>query len=315
MKHADLVRRLRLAELVTSPAPATGWSLDTAMAVVVRQHGRGELRCAAAELPDGAFEVGPVGLQAVDGDALRPVLARLHEEVEGSKRVSLVVPTGWVRTHLLEFEQLPRRQADIRELVIWRLKKLLPVPPASLRLAMEPVPSRAEDDTRRLLVMVGVERALVELEAVFDSVGASPGIVTPRIFGVVGALSGVSPLFVIQQERGFLTFILLIDGVPAVIRTKPLPRDDWSVVERELGLTMGFASSTFDVDGGMVVALSVEDAALSDRLRQWVESTDRLEPFHHAPRLSAGLNGTAVRDRAGAFRVDPLVGVVAGGLR
>ena len=306
---------MTLQELFTSPPPATGWSLDTAMAAVVRRQGRDELRSAASELPDGTFEIGPVGLQAVDEDALRPILTRLHEEVAGSKRVSVVVPTGWVRCHLLEFDSLPRRRAEIRELVIWRLKKLLPVPPASLRLAMVPVPPRTDDDKRRLLIMVGVERALAALEAVFESVGASPGIITPRLFAVADAFDKVPRLFVVQQERGFLALILVLDGTPAVIRTKPLAGDDWSVVERELGLTVGFAARTFDVEAGLEVALSVEDRVLADRLQGWVASTEGVARAPVAQPASASFDGTAVRDRAGAFRIDPLVGVVSGGLR
>jgi hypothetical protein len=306
---------MTLQELFTSPPPATGWSLDTAMAAVVRRQSKGGLRCAAAELPDGTFEVGPVGLQAVDEDALRPVLTRLQEEVDGSKRVSIVVPTGWVRCHLLEFENLPRRRTEVRELVIWRLKKLLPVPPASLRLAIVPVPPRTDNDTRRLLVMVGVERALAALEGVFESVAASPGIVTPRLFAIAGAFGNVPRLFVVQQERGFLSLILVLNGEPAVIRTKPLAGDDWSVVERELGLTVGFAARTFDIEPGLEVVLSVEDRVLSDRLRGWVVAAEGLAPAAIEQDPSPSLDGTAVRDRAGAFRIDPLVGIVSGGLR
>ena len=149
---------MKISDLLTSPPPATGWSLDSTMAVVVRRQSKGELRSAAVEVPDGTFEVGPVGLQAVDEEKLRPVLARLQDEVEGTKRAAVVVPTGWLRTHILEFDQLPRRQADLREMVLWRLKKLLPVAPSSLRLATVTQPP--SEGARRLLVLVGVERAI-----------------------------------------------------------------------------------------------------------------------------------------------------------
>ncbi len=127
---------MKINDLLTSPPPATGWTLDTAMAAVVRRQEKTGLRCAAVEMPGDAFEVGPVGLQTVDEDKLRPVLARLQDEVEGSKRAAVVIPTGWLRTHMLEFDNLPRRQADVKDMVMWRLKKMLPVPPSSLRLAM-----------------------------------------------------------------------------------------------------------------------------------------------------------------------------------
>jgi len=218
---------MKISELVTSPPPATGWSLDAAMAAVVRRQGKGELRCAAVDIPERAFEVGPVGLQAVDEERLRPVLTRLQDEVEGSIRAAVVVPTGWLRTHLLEFDELPRRQADVKEMVMWRLKKLLPVAPTSLRLTTVAQPPT--EGARRLLILVGVERAIASLESVFESVGVSPGIITPRVFALADGSGEASRVLAIQQERGFLSIMLLLNDVPRVVRTKPLPNDDWSV--------------------------------------------------------------------------------------
>jgi hypothetical protein len=303
---------MNLLDLLTSPPPPTGWSLDPALAAVVRRQGQAELRSAAMELPDDVFEIGPVGLQAVDGELLRPVLERLHAEVEGSKRVSVILPTGWLRIHLLEFDKLPRRQNEIHDLVSWRLKKLLPVPPSSLRVALVPQP--AGEEGRKLLVLTGVERAMAELEGVFSSIGVSPGIITPRVFAAAAGWDASSPLMIVQQELGFLAFMLLVDNRPVVIRTKPLPRDDWAVVERELGLTMSFLAANLGITDGVAVAVSTESETLAERLRTWIEVSDGLttavQPVPHG-----GFLGTTVRDRAGAFRLDPAVGVVSGGLR
>jgi hypothetical protein len=163
--------------------------------------------------------------------------------------------------------------------------------------------------------MIGVERALAGLEGVFESVGASPGMLTPRIFAAVDGRNDVPQLLAIQQEPGFLGLMLLLDGAPAVIRTKPLPKDDWAVVERELGLTMGFAARTFELDGDVAVVESVEDSKLAERLRTWVETADGLSALESDAPLSSRLAGTAVRDRAGDVRLDPLVSAVSGGLR
>ena len=265
---------MKIKELLTSPPPATGWALDAAMAVVVRRQGKGELRSAAMEMPKGAFEVGPVGLQAVDEEMIRPVLARLHEEVEGSKRAAVVVPTGWLRTHMLQFDKLPRRKADINDMVMWRLKKLLPVPPSSLRLATIPQPP--SDSGRHLLVLVGVERAVASLESVFDSVGVSPGLITPRVFAVADGSGSTPRALAIQQESGFLSIMLLVDDVPHLVRTKPLPAPDWAVVERELNLTLGFIETSLGIDNGLSVGISMENDLLADGVRNWVEASANL---------------------------------------
>lgn len=303
---------MKIPNFLTSPPPATGWSLDTEVAAVVRRHAKAELRCAAVDIPEGTFDIGPVGLQAVDEDKLRPVLTRLNEEVEGSNRAAVVVPTGWLRTHLLEFEELPRRQVDIHDMVMWRLKKLLPVPPSSLRLATISQPPT--DGKRRLLILVGVERAMAALEAVFDSVKVSPGLITPRLFAVTGGNYDGSPLLTIQQESEFLSIVLLLDDSPHLVRTKPLAGNDWAVVERELVLTTAFIESHLGVKGGMTVGLSVEDADLGDQLKRWVAEEANLT-VASAPAPSLAFDGTAIRDRVGAHRLDPVVNVVSGGVR
>jgi hypothetical protein len=303
---------MNIKEMLTSPPPATGWSLDGSIAAVVRRQGQGELRCAAVEMPEDTFEVGPVGLQAVDEEKLLPVLTRLQEEVEGSRRAAVVVPTGWFRSHLLEFEELPRRQADVTDVVMWRLKKLLPVAPSSLRLATIAQPPG--DAHRRLLVLVGVERAVASLESVFESVDVSPGLITPRAFAAADG-SGPNPrVLAIQQESGFLSIMLLLDDAPRVVRTKLLPADDWPVVERELGLTLGFVENKLGIKDELSVEISAENEELAERLRAWVASSDKLSPVVAAPPVLA-FAGTAIRDRVGPFRLDPVVNVVSGGVR
>jgi hypothetical protein len=303
---------MKIPDFFTSPPPATGWSLDTGVAAVVRRHGKTEVRCAAVDIPAGTFDIGPVGLQAVDEDKLRPVLTRLNEEVEGSNRAAVVVPTGWLRTHLLEFEELPRRQADIHDMVMWRLKKLLPVAPSSLRLATVAQPPT--EGNRRLLILVGVERAMAALEAVFESVKVSPGLITPRLFAVNGGSDVASPMLAIQQESKFLSIMLLLDDTPHVVRTKPLAGGDWAVVERELILTMAFIESRFGVTNGMTVKVSAEDAHLAERLKSWIAAEPRLTAAT-APAPSLVFDGTTIRDRVGAHRLDPVANVVSGGVR
>jgi hypothetical protein len=303
---------MKLAELLISPPPPTGWSLDRAVAAVVRRRAKEGLRGAALEVPEGTFEIGPMGLQAVDEDRLRPLLTRLQTEVAGSRRASVVLPTGWLRTHLLEFDALPRRQADQRDIVLWRLKKLLPAPPSSLRLTTVPLPP--VDERKRLLVLVGVERALAGLEAVFESVEVSPAIITPRFYALAGGGRGPSPLLRIQQERGFLALLLLVDDAPRLVRTKPLAGDDWSTVELELTLAMGFIESKLAIGHPLSVAVSAEDEAIGAALRGWVAKRPGLSPATGAlPALA--FDGTSLASRVGAFRLDPVVSLLAGGMR
>ena len=72
----------------------------------------------------------------MDRKGLQEVLARLQERVAGCRRAAVIVPTAWVRTHLMDFDELPRRSLELDDVVRWRLKKLLPVLPSELRVSV-----------------------------------------------------------------------------------------------------------------------------------------------------------------------------------
>ena len=108
-------------------------------------------------MPQGVCDVGPVGIQTVNRDRLSTALGAVQGRIDGARRAAAVVPTGWIRTHLFQFSDLPRRQSELDQVVRWRLKKLLPVLPSELRVSA--IPQRAVDGQKPLLCMVGVERA------------------------------------------------------------------------------------------------------------------------------------------------------------
>ena len=174
------------------------------------------------------------------------------------------------------------------------------------------IPQPPTDSGRRLLILVGVERAMESLESVFESVGVSPGIITPRVFAVAEGSEMVPRILAIQQENGFLSIMLLIDDTPYLVRTKPLPVDDWAVVERELSLTMGFVETSLEINEGLNVGISMESDILADRVKDWVASSGKLSPIVKPP-PSLAFDGTAIRDRVGTFRLDPVVNVMSGG--
>jgi len=186
------------------------------------------------------------------------------------------------------------------------------VAPTSLRL--NTVAQPRSDGRHRLLVMAGVERALASLESVYSAVGVSVGILTPRIFAVPDSRSMISPYLAVQQESGFLSIMLLLDDAPHVVRTKPLPSNDWAIVERELSLVLGFVASSLGINDGLSVGISVESDELERRLKGWVDAADALSLAADRPR-SEVFHGTGIRDRAGAFRLDPVVNVISGGVR
>ncbi len=300
--------------ILTSPPPSTGWTLDPREAVVVHRTTSGEFHCAAEELPNDSFEIGPVGLQAMNREAVAPVFARLKGAAEGAKTAAVIVPTGWLRSYLINLDRAPRKESELEDVVRWRLKKLLPVAPADLRLSVVPLPETA--GKRPVLVMAGVERAMAAVEATFSSIGVEVGLITTRLFAIVPRNAGAGhPTLVIQYEESFVSLLLLSEGVPQLLRTKPLAAggDSRSTVLRETGLTLGFIQNELGVEEQIEVKLSCDDPAVDAALREWLAAQERLAP---APDGGAPPCGpTTVVSRVGAARIAPAVAVVTGELR
>jgi hypothetical protein len=298
----------------TSPPPNTGWTLDPREAIVVHRTAAGEFHCAAEELPTDGFEIGPVGLQAMDREAVAPVFARLKGAAEGAKTAAVIVPTGWLRSYLIELDRIPRKEADLKDVVRWRLKKLLPVAPTDLRLSVIPLPESG--GKRPVLVMAGIERAMAAVEATFSSIGIEVGLITTRLFAIAPRDAGAGrPILVIQYEESFLSLLLLSEGVPQLLRTKPLATggDSRDTVLRETGLVQGFIRDKLGIEGQIEVKLSCDDPLVDAALREWLVAQEHLTP---APDGGAPPCGpTTVVSRIGAARIAPAVAVVAGELR
>ena len=137
------------------------------------------------------------------------------------------MPTSWLRSFLIDVERPPRKDEELHDVVRWRLKKLLPVAPTDLRLSIVRLPEI--DGQKRLLVMAGIERAMHAIESAFGSIGVEVGLITTRLFALVPRGAGVvRPALVVQHEESFLSLLLLTDGVPRLLRTKPLALADQS---------------------------------------------------------------------------------------
>jgi hypothetical protein len=277
---------------------------------IVRRESKDRIACAMATVPQDTFDVGPVGLQGVHRELLDPVLAELHQQTRGAKRPVIVIPSSWVRAHLLDFDHLPRRRDEMEDVVRWRLKKLLPVPPQQLRLAL--VTRVLTGGARRLLCMVALERSLADLEEAFLAFGVAPGCITSRVFAL-SLGQGVGPRVVIQQEPGFLSTILTTDNEPALLRTKPLPelQGPWEVISREQSLIHAYMREQLEIEGPMSVSVLADAPEVDHGLRAWWTEREgiQLEPQTQLPSCTE----PAVAEQLGACRLEPVC-VALGGL-
>lgn len=295
-------------QYLVSPSPTTCWVVDGALVAALKRESKGGVLWAAESATDGLFEVGPVGLQSVDREKLSAVLSSIQPRIEGASRAAVVLPSGWTRSYLLEFDDLPRGQSDLDQVVRWRLKKLLPVNPADLRISS--VPMQRDDGGRILTCMVGMERAFADLEAAFKEVGVVPGSITTRAFALAARPTN-RPRMLAQQEDGFLTLLLISDDIPKLIRTKPLAvsREVGDTARRELNLAVGFVRETLGISGDIGIQVSAESPELEGQIEAWRSTADGLSRVP-GPSVPDFAQGGAV-DRLGAARIEPAFSVIS----
>ncbi len=296
----------------SSPPPDTVWSFDSETAILLRRDSKLGHRCSAREIPEGTFTVGSAGLQAADLENLKGVLAELHQSVRASKRPAIILPTAWLRVFLIEGEDLPKATHEMEEVIRWRLKKILPIPPAELRLAFHD--QGRLRDKRQILCLVGIEKALEGLEAAFDSLRWRPGLILPRILSLALRLPGVPRRrLVLQQESGFFSLVLVEGESILFLRTKPLPvrGERLETYLRELIMAESFIRESFGISEDLETLLVISDADLEEDLGGSLEEVKGLR--RSSFRWPEGCTDPVLSGAMGRGRVEAMASVLVGG--
>ncbi len=295
---------------LSSPPPAAVWVVDRDLVGVVRRGQGGALECRSARPDDTLAEVGPVGLQGVDGARLGRTMARALDGAVTTRRAAAIVPTSWCRCYLFDFDRLPRRPAEVTDILRWRLKKLLPVPPGELRLAWT---LTSHERSRRVLCVASLDKPMAALEAAFTAAGVSLGLITCHLLALAAAFRpGDGRRLVVQHEAGFQSLLLIVDGIPTLVRTKPLAATaagaKCEIDTAELRLTASYIRTTLAVAGPIRVSVAAESSDAGRELREWWAAQEGMVVDHH-PTAAVALGSD---DRVGSSRLAAAASLLEG---
>ena len=97
----------------------------------------------------------------------------------------MVFPDSWARILPVELESFPDGSDAGREMVLWKLRKLLPGHPTDLVVTWEPMP--ALTDEKRVLVSAISRETVESIERAFEENGVRIGYLARAVvFGVIG---------------------------------------------------------------------------------------------------------------------------------
>ena len=156
-------------------------------------------------------------------------------------RASVVYPDSWARILPVEVETLPPDRAAGAEMILWKLKKLLPSLTGDVAVAWEPMPVLS--DEKRVLAATTSRAALEAIEHAFDELGVRLGYIAPASLalfeGLAPALSAAAggDYALLHRSGGALSFFIGRGADPIFYRQRPPGSDEDQDREARLSLS------------------------------------------------------------------------------
>lgn len=259
-----------LRAVLRTPPPQHAFALCPDLLLAARRSRRRDRleSVQRSALAPGWYELGPVGVLQVDRQQLADALAAVTERLGGAPpRAGLVVPDAWVRSLVLDLENVPRRREEAEEVVRWRLKRILPCRPEEVRLDFAPTGTEG-----RLLVTLALDKPLAVVEEVFLQAGTHVGVIEPVTQALTPLLpaNGAAVLLAIAGDHD-LDLLLAGDGRVRMVRHKTLPDGDRrgaSFLLNELTRTVVHAREQEGL-ARLEVWLAASDPAALDAAAEW----------------------------------------------
>ncbi len=217
--------------------------------------------------PPNTLGSGPSGTPLFSRDAIVDSV-EVARKLSGGRlsRASVVFPDSWARILPIDFDTLPESEEAVRDMVVWKLKKLLPGISEDLSVVFDQMPKAGEGGELRLRVAAAPAEMLRSIERSFESVGIRVGALAPSSLAlfeglspVLGTLAG-GDYGLIHRTPGSLVFVIARDGSPVFFRQRPEEEgEEGEDQDQEVRLSLSYYFEK--LHGRGLSAVYVHDAA------------------------------------------------------
>lgn len=94
------------------------------------------------------------------------------------KKISVALPDSSVKVLIRKFKELPKDPQEINEMVLWNFSSSLKLPVEQLRISWENM-GRNSDNHHIFLIVLGLEKVMIQYENAFKKIGISPVMLAP----------------------------------------------------------------------------------------------------------------------------------------
>ena len=175
--------------------------------------------------PPNSLGAGSSGTPLFTREAIAEAVEAARRQAGGRlSRASVVFPDSWARMLPIDFDTLPDRNEAAREMVLWKLKKLLPGVSSDLSVVFRDMPPAGEE--KRLLVAAVPAETLHSIEQSFESAGVRVGSLVPASLALFEGLSpSLSTLAggdyaLVHRSAGSFVFLVARNGAPLFFRQR-----------------------------------------------------------------------------------------------
>jgi len=221
-------------------------------ASVRREPPTGFFQARAFAYPPGTLGTGSGGAPLLTRDAVA-------EAVEAGRRLSerrlshasVVFPDSWARMLPIDFEQLPDAADAARQVVAWKVKKLLPAAGEQTVTFREMTPV---EEKPRLLVAAAPTEMLLAIEQAFESLSIRVGMLVPASLALFDGFSSTlatraaGDYALLHRAAGSLVFFIARNGTPLFFRQRPLEEANGGH-EQEVRLSLSYYSEKLQGPG------------------------------------------------------------------
>lgn len=156
-------------------------------------------------------------------------------------RASVVYPDAWARILPVELESMPSDDDAGREMVAWKLKKLLPAASGEMSVVWRPMP--VISDEKRVLVAAAPREAMESIEGAFEELGVRVGYLAPASLALFEGLSSLlrreagKDYGILHRTSGGTAFFIARGEDAIFFRQRPADDDD---PDREARLSLSY---------------------------------------------------------------------------
>lgn len=176
-------------------------------------------------LAENTFGSGVVTPELANESSLADALRRMRVDTGRWEKVCILLPDSWFRINLIDLPSLPDKQDAALDAVRWSLKRTLPIPPETLRVAYQVLSKSAAGS--KLLVVGALEKTLAAIEQVFAAADMEVVVIEPIGLNIWNAITvreaatSNDRLFVYVRENDFTTAVFR-GAQPLFIRSRNL---------------------------------------------------------------------------------------------